>query len=83
MGCEAGMRSNTLERKLRAITIRLEAANQIADLTDQCNDYQIIFCAAAAGIIQDSRPTIEELSDDDLDSLYHWITGSIHFSTWG
>jgi hypothetical protein len=78
-----GSNTGTLERKLRAIYIRQAAADQVADLVDECNDYQIIFCAAAGGIIQDSKPTIEELSDSDLDSLYHWVMGTTHFNTWG
>ena len=63
----------TLERTLRVLAIREAAADEVADLTAECNDYQIIFCAAAAGIIVESKLTIDDLSDKDLINLYFWL----------
>lgn len=55
------------------MSIRSSAATLVEDLADQVNDYQIIFCAAAKGIIQESKPTLEDLNDHDLDALYMWL----------
>lgn len=68
----------TLERKLRVISIRQSAENQVGE----CNDYQIMFCAAATGKIHESKVSLEDLSDEDLSNLYDWVVVSERVSMW-
>lgn len=63
----------SLERKLRVIAIRSSATELVKDLSTQVSDYQIMFCAAATGIIRQSKVTLDDLSDEDLNSLYLWL----------
>ncbi len=58
-------------RQLRTTAVRI-AAHQ---LVGPCNDYQIMFCASAAGITNGMAVSLEELADDQFELLEDWIMG--------
>lgn len=58
-----------MERNIRIISLRTNAE----DMVGECSDYQIMFCASAAGKISKMALTLSDLSDVDLDSLYNWM----------
>ena len=76
----AGMGS--LERKMTVIAIRTAAKDLAGDL-GECTDFQIIFCAAAKHRISVSKPTLDELPDEDLQSLYKWMVTEEKGSCYG
>ncbi len=45
-------------------------ANQ---LVGKCTDYQILFCAFKANKIHRYGTSLEELSEDELEKIVHWL----------
>lgn len=64
----------SLERKIATIAIRAAAEGMVGE----CSDFQILFCAAATHQIKTLKPTLEDLSDEDLKNLYRWIVSEEH-----
>ncbi len=59
----------SLDRSLRTIAIRRAAFTMVG----MCSDYQITVCAVAARIIAMAVFSIDDLSDNDLDSLWLYM----------
>jgi hypothetical protein len=69
------------ERKIRIAEIRTTAKKMVLDL-GECNDYRIMFCAAAINRIRKICLTLEELDDHDLLGLYEWVVQESRFDAY-
>jgi hypothetical protein len=78
-------RMGQLEKKLCIVAIRAAAQDLAGDL-GQCTDFQIIFCASAVKRLKrltGAYTSLEDVSDDDLKSLYQWMITEEHRSIYG
>lgn len=71
MGNQTSLKGNDMSAY--ALAIRIAARKVVGP----CSDYQIMFCASAANVIQRQTASLEDLTVNELRSIVNWVVADI------